>query len=741
MKTTKRVQKFLACLVSLTLTLALPVEVKAGFTASDKQEIVFDNLLGAKNAGFENGTVSWTAPSGTLTNITTPVFAGGAAGSWDSASAGQVLISAAIQTGGRTRANAEAACRIQAASGTPTHKLQAYNVTTSTVLAETTISTSSTAYVRNAVNFNFPATSTDTIALRVVSVASNEPAIYIDDCYLGAATNFAPVSQATYIGGISYASTASCDWSTTSNVMGSFAAVAACPTPTTYGAASAPATKIPAAVFNNLAPGQYRAIIKASADRAITANGFMLQMWDGSTALATQYYGLYNTYVLVPTILEASFELTAPGSKTIELRGRVESSGTLTIPNSSAVTQKFEVHLYRFPSASETAYRPDRTLDTIGQVFYVASSTCPQGSLLADGSLVSRSAYAQLFNRISTTFGAGDGSTTFAIPDARGIFIRGSGSQTYGSETYSGTLGTKQNDATAKNGLALSDPGHTHSTRTDTVGNINNDGLSGGYRGWTPGLAFQAAGMIQSTTTGITLGNGDTETRPANIALTPCISYVAAQAPLLVGGVVAPDNTTGVTRINTVKTVSTAYTATEQDETIIGTAALTLSLPPVATVVGKKYHIQASGSSANILIDPSGAESICTQSSLRVMGDGDTLTIQSNGTKWVPVDDSKCWRTDSAFIAGCSSVVSQSGWISSVTSLATGRCQINIPSPYSARPNCSCNVSTSSGSGLGGRLCEISANNSASALEVWTGVSSTQVATTYNFDIVCHGPR
>ena len=47
-------------------------------------------------------------------------------------------------------------------------------------------------------------------------------------------------------------------------------------------------------------------------------------------------------------------------------------------------------------------------------------STAPAGYLLEDGSAVSRTTYSNLFAAIGTVFGAGDGSTTFTLPDSRG---------------------------------------------------------------------------------------------------------------------------------------------------------------------------------------------------------------------------------------------------------------------------------------------------------------------------------
>src|SRR5690606_10610092 len=54
-----------------------------------------------------------------------------------------------------------------------------------------------------------------------------------------------------------------------------------------------------------------------------------------------------------------------------------------------------------------------------------AGSTCPTGYILADGSAISRTTYADLFDIIGTSHGEGDGSTTFNLPDYRGRFLRG----------------------------------------------------------------------------------------------------------------------------------------------------------------------------------------------------------------------------------------------------------------------------------------------------------------------------
>jgi hypothetical protein len=66
----------------------------------------------------------------------------------------------------------------------------------------------------------------------------------------------------------------------------------------------------------------------------------------------------------------------------------------------------------------------------IGGVNFFATSTAPTGWLSCDGSAVSRTTYSALFAAIGTTFGAGDGSTTFNLPDPREAALIATGTNT-----------------------------------------------------------------------------------------------------------------------------------------------------------------------------------------------------------------------------------------------------------------------------------------------------------------------
>lgn len=102
-----------------------------------------------------------------------------------------------------------------------------------------------------------------------------------------------------------------------------------------------------------------------------------------------------------------------------------------------------------------------------GAVLPYAGNSIPSNWLLCDGSAVSRTTYADLFAAIGTLYGAGDGSTTFNLPDTTAQVIAGYKA----ADTNFGTLGAKVGEATHL--LTVNEiPPHTHD-----IGNTN--GASG----------------------------------------------------------------------------------------------------------------------------------------------------------------------------------------------------------------------------------------------------------------------
>jgi len=159
----------------------------------------------------------------------------------------------------------------------------------------------------------------------------------------------------------------------------------------------------------------------------------------------------------------------------------------------------------------------------VGAVFYFAANSAPTGYLTCDGSAISRTTYADLFAVVSTTFGIGDGSTTFNLPDLRGEFIRGFDA---GKGTDSGrTFGSTQGQATAAPTAPFTTSAAANHTHTIPFA-VSSGGLGPTYPTISTGpggltkISTDAAGGHSHTITG-----GDAETRPRNIALLPCIKY------------------------------------------------------------------------------------------------------------------------------------------------------------------------------------------------------------------------
>jgi phage-related tail fiber protein len=106
--------------------------------------------------------------------------------------------------------------------------------------------------------------------------------------------------------------------------------------------------------------------------------------------------------------------------------------------------------------------------------------TSVDGYLLCDGSAVSRTTYANLFAAIGTTFGVGDGSTTFNIPDFVGAVPRGAGTSTGYTQNVTVTLGAKDNDGFQGHrfgigiGFGPSDDGFVYGSTTDDLPGLTN---------------------------------------------------------------------------------------------------------------------------------------------------------------------------------------------------------------------------------------------------------------------------
>ena len=166
-----------------------------------------------------------------------------------------------------------------------------------------------------------------------------------------------------------------------------------------------------------------------------------------------------------------------------------------------------------------------------GLIPYIGASAPNSAFALPYGQAISRTTYAALFALVGTTFGSGDGSTTFNLPDLRGRVIAaldnmgGSAAGRIGTvSTDSGTivgstLGSAGGSATHvqtttemaqhTHTASVTDPGHSHPAPSGSTGNfLATSGTSGGAI--TAGDIVAAFPATGTATTGVTVSNSNT---------------------------------------------------------------------------------------------------------------------------------------------------------------------------------------------------------------------------------------
>lgn len=192
------------------------------------------------------------------------------------------------------------------------------------------------------------------------------------------------------------------------------------------------------------------------------------------------------------------------------------------------------------------------------EVAFFARSSAPTGWLKCNGAAVSRTTYAVLFANIGIGYGAGDGSTTFNLPDMRGLFARGwddgrgfDPGRAFGNyqasqnlwhshgATDTGHTHTASSDSQGLHAHSINDPLHSH-TASGSAGDV----LTGGG---SVGRAITGTVTTSSAATGISInnngahshnisvasgaaavsiaGDGGDEARSRNMSLLACIKY------------------------------------------------------------------------------------------------------------------------------------------------------------------------------------------------------------------------
>jgi hypothetical protein len=348
-------------MIKILLSLLICSQAFGAITEADKAMIFNKNLL--KNGGFESGLAQWTASAGTFTHIGVSEVMGLGSARWDSSASTQTLTSTEVTIpNGMKGRNGVVSCLIKTPSGTATHSIQAYDGTN--ILSSVAI-TSNALPVRSSANFIFP--SSGTISLRLYSNA-NEPQIYIDDCFVGPAEGFnmSNVSQASFVGGMENAGASTCTYSQNSSTsisnfvdLGTSASCAAWTVVSNGpGTISAQATNDHRLVYTNMPPGEY--VFKLAglfAQTNATAGNYMFRLSDGTTTYQPQAFSYGASAGSGFNSLEFHVSVTTAGTRTYKLQAADNAVITVQWYNYADYPASWKV--YRFPSSTEQAYRPD----------------------------------------------------------------------------------------------------------------------------------------------------------------------------------------------------------------------------------------------------------------------------------------------------------------------------------------------------------------------------------------------
>lgn len=233
-------------------------------------------------------------------------------------------------------------------------------------------------------------------------------------------------------------------------------------------------------------------------------------VWSGTTAQTVAFPAVAN----VPAGLGFQFRNAGTANLILDPNAAETINGQLTL----VLTPGQAVEVLKVGTAWVAFYEAARM---VGELIWLPSSTPPPRCLWANGQNVSRTTFAALFALLGTSFGVGDGSTTFGLPDMRGRSL-------FGKDDMGGTAaGRITSVGSGVDGLTLgaaggsqflhghthtasdsghihgvTDPGHAHtSNASQQPVSSPGVGIAGGGTGWS----FNAA-TINTATTGISIG-------------------------------------------------------------------------------------------------------------------------------------------------------------------------------------------------------------------------------------------
>jgi microcystin-dependent protein len=270
-------------------------------------------------------------------------------------------------------------------------------------------------------------------------------------------------------------------------------------------------------VVSNQTTGGYAITIGASSGSIVTIpNGVTAQVYTDGTNFYSAQTGSAGNFNVNGTLTASGITDTgALSASSLSVTGTSTFTGIPSGPTATVGTNTTQLATTAFVTTATNSINSVTT----GTIQMWPTVSAPSGYLLCDGSAVSRTTYATLFSVINTTFGSGDGSTTFNLPNYLGRSPLGvSGSYALAS------TGGSADAVVVSHTHSVTDPGHTHATNPATayIGTSPQNAPGGAVA--NPGTPTTLS--LNTATTGITINSTGVSGTGANLVPYLAINFI-----------------------------------------------------------------------------------------------------------------------------------------------------------------------------------------------------------------------
>lgn len=224
------------------------------------------------------------------------------------------------------------------------------------------------------------------------------------------------------------------------------------------------------------------AVNELTVTNAATSNSPILSSTGGDTNVGFKITSKGSGTLFLDAGSTGTVDIGTSSTGAINLKRNTAITGTCTVSSTLEVTGGITV-----PAAGPLNFIP------AGCVMWKASTNVPTGWLECNGAAVSRTTYATLFTDLGTTYGSGDGSTTFNLPNQERRVIVGKGGT--GTATLANTIGSTGGAETHTLDTTQI-PAHTHTYSLVSAGNVMSPGGNAVYNSVGSAASGSAGGGL-----------------------------------------------------------------------------------------------------------------------------------------------------------------------------------------------------------------------------------------------------